>query len=70
MGEREVFVHELAAKFRIRGFDASPLEREQASEFLAALVEQRRRQQSDTDKLQVCYIVIREAVNLELVLGR
>lgn len=53
MGEREEFVHELAAKFHIRGFEASPLEREGASQFLVALNEQKRRQQSEFDRIQV-----------------
>ena len=53
MTEREELVRELATRYHIKGFEKSPLDREQASQFLLALNDVKRRQHSETDKLQV-----------------
>ena len=46
-------VRDLAARFHIKGFEQSPIEREQAHQFLAALNDVKRRQHAETDKLQL-----------------
>ena len=53
MGEREELVRDLATRYHIKGFEKSPLEREEASQFLATLNDIKRRQHAETDKLQV-----------------
>ena len=53
MNEREELVRELATRYHIRGFEQSPLDREQASQFLSTLNDVKRRQHNETDKLQV-----------------
>ena len=53
MVEREELVRDLAARFHIKGFEQSPIEREQAHQFLASLNDVKRRQHAETDKLQL-----------------
>ena len=53
MVEREELVRDLSARFHIKGFEQSPIEREQAHQFLAALNDVKRRQHAETDKLQL-----------------
>ncbi|RDX42487.1 hypothetical protein OH76DRAFT_1362729 [Lentinus brumalis] len=51
--ERDALVRELATRYHIKGFEQSPLDREQASQFLSALNDVKRRQHNETDRLQV-----------------
>ena len=53
MAEREELVRELATKYHIKGVEQSPLEREEASQFLSNLNDVKRRQHAETDRLQV-----------------
>lgn len=53
MADREELVRELSAKYHIRGFEQSPLGREEASQFLSNLNDIKRRQHTETDRLQV-----------------
>ena len=53
MVEREELIRDLAARFQIKGFEQSPIEREQAHQFLAALNDVKRRQHAETDRLQL-----------------
>lgn len=53
MLEREELIRDLAARFHIKGFEQSPIEREEAQQFLAAVNDVKRRQHAETDRLQV-----------------
>ncbi|PIL22506.1 hypothetical protein GSI_15195 [Ganoderma sinense ZZ0214-1] len=53
MAEREELIRDLSSRFHIRGFEQSPVEREEAQQFLAALNDVKRRQHAETDRLQV-----------------
>ena len=53
MTEREELIRDLASRFHIKGFEQSPIEREEAQQFLAALNDVKRRQHAETDRLQV-----------------
>ncbi|KAI1789650.1 hypothetical protein LXA43DRAFT_1020614 [Ganoderma leucocontextum] len=53
MTEREELIRDLAARFHIKGFEQSPIEREEAQQFLVALNDVKRRQHAETDRLQV-----------------
>ncbi len=53
MAEREELIRDLTSRFHIKGFEQSPIEREEAQQFLAALNDVKRRQHAETDRLQV-----------------
>ncbi|TBU46351.1 hypothetical protein BD309DRAFT_1078711 [Dichomitus squalens] len=53
MLERDELIHDLAARFHIKGFEQSSIKREEAQQFIAALNDVKRRQHAETDRLQV-----------------
>lgn len=53
MEEREKLIRELSARYDMKGFDHSPLEREKVVEFISRLTDSQKRQNAETDRLQV-----------------
>lgn len=51
-------IREIGAKYEIKGYDHSPLEREKVLEFITRLGELRRRQNLETDELRVCSLLL------------
>ncbi|KAG6854661.1 hypothetical protein C0991_003309 [Blastosporella zonata] len=52
LAEREQLIHEISEKYGIKGFSASPLEREKVVEFLSRLNEMKNKHRMDLEKLQ------------------
>ncbi|KAI0917273.1 hypothetical protein AcW2_007450 [Taiwanofungus camphoratus] len=52
ISDREEMIREIGAKYEIKGYDHSPLEREKVLEFITRLGELRRRQNLETDELR------------------
>ncbi|CCM03496.1 uncharacterized protein FIBRA_05630 [Fibroporia radiculosa] len=50
--DREATIKQICAKYQIQGFDQTPLERDKVLEFITKLEDLRRRQNTETDKLQ------------------
>ena len=53
MADREKLIRELAAKYNMKGFDHTPLEREKVVEFINRLSELQQRQNAEADRVQV-----------------
>ena len=51
--DRETLIRSIGAKHHMKGYDHSPLEREKVSEFVSRLGELQRRQNAETEQLQV-----------------
>ena len=56
IADREELIREIGAKYQLKGYDHSPLEREKVQEFIVKLGDLRRRQGAETDKLQVSIV--------------
>ncbi|KAL6304328.1 P-loop containing nucleoside triphosphate hydrolase protein [Sparassis latifolia] len=52
IADRESSIRDISAKYQIKGFDHSPLSREQIQDFIVKLGDLRRRQHSETNRLQ------------------
>lgn len=64
IADREELIREISAKHQLKGYDHSPLEREKVAEFVTKIGDLRRRQNAETDKLQVSCEVISILHNL------
>lgn len=53
---REDTIRDLSAKYQLKGFDHSPLEKEKIIDFITRITDLQRQQNNDTDHLQVKYI--------------
>jgi len=53
--ERETLIHSIGTKHHLNGYDHSPLERENVIEFISRFGDLRRRQNAETERLQVIH---------------
>lgn len=53
IADRETLIHEICTKQGIKGFDHSPLERDQVLDFLERLSNMQAKQNDETEDLQV-----------------
>ncbi|KAL1950585.1 hypothetical protein VTO73DRAFT_5709 [Trametes versicolor] len=52
IADREELIHDIASRHHIKGFENSQLERDQVQQFISTLVDTKRRQNAETDRLQ------------------
>ncbi|KAH9891681.1 hypothetical protein C8Q73DRAFT_746760 [Cubamyces lactineus] len=52
IADREQLIHDIASRHHIKGYESSPLEREQVIQFISTLNDAKRRQNAETDRLQ------------------
>jgi DNA repair protein RAD50 len=67
--ERETLIRSIGAKHHLKGYDHSPLEREKVIEFISRLGDLQRRQNAETERLQVSFLYIPRLNGIGLTLS-
>jgi DNA repair protein RAD50 len=56
MADREEVIRAISSKLHIKGFDHSPLERNEIVDFMVKLEDMQKRQKVEYEKHQVCHL--------------